>query len=192
MASPPSLSLSAEPANTHPAKSISKNNSPHMPSLGSFKTHTMAKAVPHCHRSPPGGRRAQSGGLVLLLNHDSGQFMTPDKSQHSRSISEPPGKGLSSRPMGTRATSRLRCVSGTLVAPLRKLAGHCTQVSGSCLQEREGCGGQPRRADRLPPTPTPGNSCSTRERHSGHIQLKSSHTIWVGATKPGGSAWPRL
>lgn len=49
MASPPSLSLSAEPANTHPAKSISKNNSPHMPSLGSFKTHTMAKAVPHCH-----------------------------------------------------------------------------------------------------------------------------------------------
>lgn len=61
-ASPPALSLSAEPANTHPAKSISKNNSPHMPSPGSLKTHTTAKAFPHYHRSPPGGSRAPSGG----------------------------------------------------------------------------------------------------------------------------------
>ena len=45
-----------------------------------------------------------------------------------------------------------------------------------------------------PPHPPlhPQNSCSTRGRHSGHIHLKSSHTIRVGATKPGGSAWPRL
>lgn len=88
----------------------------------------------------------------MLLNRDSGQFMTPDKSQHSRRISEPPGKGLSSRPM-CPSTTRLRGTTGTLVAPLR--APHRTLHPGLrlCLRGREGCGWQPRRGDSNPPSP---------------------------------------
>lgn len=39
----PLCHLYAEPANTHPAKSPSKNSSPYMPSRGSFKSHTAAR-----------------------------------------------------------------------------------------------------------------------------------------------------
>lgn len=58
----------------------------------------MVKAtVPLCHRAshPWREKGSVSAELVFYLNCNSGQYMTPNKSQCSMSISEHPGKGWS-------------------------------------------------------------------------------------------------
>lgn len=117
----------AEPTDTHQAKSMSQNNSPHVPSQGSFETCAVAKAiVPRCPSSPPQKEKGSvSAGLLFLPHRDSGQCVTPpDNNQCSTSISEHHGKGWSfsaqqdPKPHHWCCASGVGSLPGTLLAPL--------------------------------------------------------------------------
>lgn len=95
----------AEPTDTHQAKSLSQNNSPHVPSQGSFETCAVAKAiVPRCPSSPPQKEKGSvSAGLLFLPHRDSGQCVTPQTTTSALRASQSiMGRAGPSRPNRTQ------------------------------------------------------------------------------------------
>ena len=177
---PSVISATAEPTNTHLAKSLSRNNS-HMTSRGSFKTHGAAKAnAPQSQRSPCRREKGSvSASLVLPVNRDSGQFMTPRQkpmlsenlraswersgpSQPNQEVPMPHGDTLVSCCWSERPSRYPRG------SPRKQLGQHCTRSPDSQGGKSRGC--RPGRGDSTPEN----NHSSSRDTEQ--TQSKFSHT----------------